>query len=340
MKICIWFKTTARPWGGGNQFLSALGGELMKKGHEVTCTPNTPGTQLILLNSFLKGPGQYLSTREIAQLRHTGDISEWSKLLPHWVWFPIVRRGPLLFHRLDGIPSFYRGEKGKADTLQSMINRLTDFTIFQSQYSRGSFAGLGVTPSRARIIHNGVDPLIFYPPASPLGFRGNRTLRLISVSWSSNPGKGFTVLSRLSQLPNVEVLFVGRWCPSIPPAKVTLLGEMPSLEVAEVLRHSDAFIQAGEHETCSNALLEALACGLPILFRDSGANKELAQPYGTALTNNLGEDLERFRAGYIEFRERALEDRRRFLIDYAADQYLSAFEEAMGSEKHANKTLR
>lgn len=34
---------------------------------------------------------------------------------------------------------------------------------------------------------------------------------------------------------------------------------------------------ASEHEACSNALLEALSCGLPVLYLDDGANGELTR---------------------------------------------------------------
>jgi len=35
------------------------------------------------------------------------------------------------------------------------------------------------------------------------------------------------------------------------------------------------FVFASQNEACSNALLEALACGLPALYLDSGSNGEV-----------------------------------------------------------------
>ena len=51
-------------------------------------------------------------------------------------------------------------------------------------------------------------------------------------------------------------------------------------EVADILRASDLYVTASRHEACSNALLEALACGLPAAFVQSGSNGELVGDAG------------------------------------------------------------
>ena len=39
-------------------------------------------------------------------------------------------------------------------------------------------------------------------------------------------------------------------------------------------------LQLARHETCSNALIEGINCGLPVIYLDSGANREIAERYG------------------------------------------------------------
>ena len=46
---------------------------------------------------------------------------------------------------------------------------------------------------------------------------------------------------------------------------------MASEELAELLRGQDAYVAASLDDPCSNALLEALACGLPALYRRAAA---------------------------------------------------------------------
>jgi len=48
-----------------------------------------------------------------------------------------------------------------------------------------------------------------------------------------------------------------------------------------------------EREACPNHVLEAMACGLPVLYKDSGATKELVGDWaGLAVTeDNFGEQV-------------------------------------------------
>jgi len=78
-----------------------------------------------------------------------------------------------------------------------------------------------------------------------------------------------------------------------------------SEDVAELLRSHDVFVTASLHEACSNALLEALSCGLPAVYVDSGANSELVGEGGLpfsdledvpVLLERLVEEYEAFQA--------------------------------------------
>ena len=60
---------------------------------------------------------------------------------------------------------------------------------------------------------------------------------------------------------------------------------VPSEELADLLRQHDIYISVSLHEPCSNALLEALACGLPVLYRNDGGNPELVSFGGIPFTN-------------------------------------------------------
>jgi len=55
---------------------------------------------------------------------------------------------------------------------------------------------------------------------------------------------------------------------------VQLHGRLPPEEVRRILWNSDAFILASLSEGISNAALEAMACGLPVVASDSGGMRE------------------------------------------------------------------
>jgi glycosyltransferase involved in cell wall biosynthesis len=328
MNICIWFKTTDGPWGGGNQFLRALAKDLSRKGHQISFYPDRDN-EIILINSHNTGTGRMLNPAELAQFRQTRAINYWSRIFPKEFWLLLKRRGPAVVHRLDGAPQIIRGSKSTADTLVPQVNNLSDFTIFQSLYCVESFNSLGIQPKKTAVIYNGVDPDIFFPSTSQKSDR--RELCLAASSWSTNPRKGFKTLAEVSKLPGVKINFLGRWPDSIPSENVILVGPKPSEGVAEVLRAADGMIHAAENEPCSNAVLEALACGLPILYLDSGGTRELAADYGVPLTNDFQQDLIKFRDSIQVFRQRLQDHRQDFLINGASDKYLAAFEIAMST---------
>ena len=329
--ICVLYETVDSPWGGANQFLKALASELIRMGHSVSRHP-APATQVVLINAFNQGPGQQLRPGEVAQLRHSGKITPAGRVLPKSCYTWRRRKGPPLIHRIDRVPELARGHRTSADDIQPAVNRLTDHTIFQTDYCRSIFAEhCGVTPSSWRVIGNAVDPKLFFPNRD--GAWKGGPLRLFAASWSSNPRKGYEALAEISRLPDTELTFVGNWCPDVDPAGTRLLGVRRSDEVAELMRSSHALAHAGWNEACSNTIVEAMACGLPVIYRNSGGSPEQAADYGVPLTDSPSDSLNDLRNYYDHVRGKVLQDRDAFLIHRAANDYLSLFRHAVAKRQ-------
>ena len=247
--LAVFHELEPPPAGGGHQFLRALVGELERRGLDVEHNRISGGTSACLFNSF---------NFDFARLRR------------------FARADCRMVHRVDGPVGAYRGFDDGTDARIAAINaELAQATVLQSRYSLEMHAELGIELRDPVVISNTVDPSIFHPPdeREPLG---DRPLRVIASSWSQNPRKGAEVLGWLDRNLDAQrfaVTFVGQ-----SQQRFERIRHAPPVDshgVARLLREHDVYLAASRDDPCSNALLEALACGLPTAYLDSGGHPEL-----------------------------------------------------------------
>ena len=176
-------------------------------------------------------------------------------------------------------------------------------TVIQSWHTISYLAQLGLSPRRPALILNACDPAIFHPPATPRT-PGPR-LRIIATSWSPNPGKGAAIYQWLDEHldpARYEFTFVGNCPAKLRSARV--LAPLPSEELAAELREHDVYLTASRNDPCSNALMEALSCGLPAIYLDSGGHPELTSFGGLPFTlpHEIPALLDRIRDHYAFYR--------------------------------------
>jgi len=282
------------PYGGGNQFLLALVGELERRGLDVERNCVSGRTPACLYNSF---------NFDFDRLRR--------------FWRADVR----MVHRVDGPIGVYRGFDDGTDARIASINALANVTILQSEFSRAKHEELGIALRNPIVVHNTVDPAIFHPPVEGVG-PGER-LRVIATSWSANPRKGGDVLGWLDDNLDsdaFEVTFAGNT--ELSFGRINVVAPLPSGELAELLRAHDVYLATSRDDPCSNALLEGLACGLPAAFLRSGGHPELVGDAG------LGFDApEELPAVLSKLRDELVERRARIAVptlQEVADRYLEA----------------
>ena len=252
--LALFHEFEPAPAGGGHQFLRALLRELESRGLTVEVNRISGGTPACLFNSF---------NFDFARLRR------------------FARVGCRMVHRVDGPIGAYRGFDDGTDARIAAINaQLADATILQSRYSLAKHAELGIDLREPTVVSNTVDPAIFHPLETREPLDG-RPLRVIASSWSQNPRKGADVLEWLDRnLDPAEatVTFVGQATRAFE--HVRQVGPLDSHGVARALREHDVYLAASRDDPCSNALLEALACGLPAVYLASGGHPELVGDAG------------------------------------------------------------
>jgi glycosyltransferase involved in cell wall biosynthesis len=232
-----------------------------------------------------------------------------------------AREGVRMVHRVDGPIGVYRGFDDGTDARILEINRgFADATVVQSRYSLEKHRELGLELREPVLIPNAPDPEIFHPPLERASLDGRR-VRVIATSWSDNPRKGADVLEWLDQHldpERFELTFVGQTQARLQ--RVRVAGPVGSNCVAELLRSHDVYLAPSRDDPCSNALLEALACGLPAAYRRSGGHPELVGDGGLGFDSveELPDVLSRL-AGELD--ERRASIRVPALAD-VADRYL------------------
>ncbi len=161
-----------------------------------------------------------------------------------------------------------------------------------------SFAGLKANNlKRGFVLYNGIDNK-FLSPLRERDFKRmqlvnipEKTLMFVSVANLVPYKDYYTVLSALEKIKNLGVDFHYLILGDGPLRKdidqfinkagivnnVTILGNVNN--VSEYLKISDIFIHSSKGEGCSNAILEAMAAGLPVVATDTGGTSEIVKPH-------------------------------------------------------------
>lgn len=173
--------------------------------------------------------------------------------------------------------------------------RRADGVVTVSRDLAGRAADLGADPARVRVVYSGVDRRVFHagPRAAAraaVGLADDGTRHLLAVG-NLVPVKGVDVLvEACARLP----ASAGRWVLNVVgggPLKADLEaraarlgiadrvrfhGPRPHAELPDWFRAADLFVLASRSEGVPNVVLEAAACGAPIVATAVGGVPEVA----------------------------------------------------------------
>jgi len=175
--------------------------------------------------------------------------------------------------------------------------KFVDVIISQSTESTKFLIDLGISKVRIVQIPNGVDIHHF----SPLPISVRQSLR--ENLGIRTDDKVACCVNRLHQIKRVDMLIssFAQIVAKFPSAKLLIIGDgklrqklhelASTLEVqkhvffigavedpSKYLQASDLFLLGSDEENQSNALIEAMSCGIPVVATKVGGNKEIVQP--------------------------------------------------------------
>ena len=282
-RICIYPRVESM--GGVGSFRIKFAQGLEARGIEVSYDLDDPHVDLILLLAGTKNLGGLQRARQ---------------------------RGVPIIQRLDGVNwvqrkrwtgfrYHIRAEYGNA-ALTFIRRFFADGVIYQSAFVQNWWEDwYGKTRVPKTVIHNGVDLAVYKPSprsddfsrqsAEALTTWDDKKHRLVMVEGSlaggldAGLGWGVNLAETLHQVHATELLVVGRVDErrkaeilANAKADIRFLGVVPRESIPDINRAADLYFSAEANPPCPNAVIEALACGTPVLGFDTGSLAELVPP--------------------------------------------------------------
>lgn len=278
-------KTTA--WGGGNKTVEKLTSSLIGLGH--TVINNITAEQINDINKFNELNIDVIFCFD-PRPNHQG-------IAYNNMYFMKKHFNAKLFHRIGDI-----GTHGKPELLelQRQSSKLSDFLIFPSMWACNN---LNSENKNYKVIENSPKE-IFYDNRNVNDIlEKNKNIRLVTHHWSNNPKKGFDTYSFLDEnLGNsFKFTYIGRLPAGLKFKNASHIKPLSGPALAKELSSHDIYLTASKEEAGANHVLEAMACGLPVVYHDKGGsineyvgNRGLSFDSNSNVVLKLNEAIENF----------------------------------------------
>jgi len=273
MKISIGMDLQPGPWGGGNQFGHSLVEYLRSKGVEVSFDLISADIDLI----FLTEPRSHLRSSAYSDR----DIAKYLLL---------KNREAVVLHRINECDE----RKGTTNVNRRLknANQCADHTIFISTWLKELFFSQGLKSPGYQIILNGANQRIFNSNGY-LRWDGKEKLRIVTHHWGGGYLKGFDIYGRIDAMlteskwrDRIEFTYIGNIPEGFTFKNTTWTPPTSGVKLAETIRKHHIYISASQNEPAGMHHIEGALCGLPLLYRESGALPEYCNQFGISFHEN------------------------------------------------------
>ncbi|WP_316977628.1 glycosyltransferase family 4 protein [Shumkonia mesophila] len=222
--------------------------------------------------------------------------------LPDFALWLLRRRGMPIVHNQNGVfyPAWFHGDWRARNARMARTYHQADYVFYQSAFCRKSAEHfLGERGGPGEILYNAVDTGVFSPMTDAtepprrflflvtgkidehLFYRLDSTLRGLAEARQQGLDCGLVVAGWVAEAPLARARALADELGL--SGVVAFSGPYTQEEAPAVYRQADAYVMTKHNDPCPNTVLEALACGLPVLYSDSGGVAELVGPCGVGL---------------------------------------------------------
>jgi glycosyltransferase involved in cell wall biosynthesis len=204
------------------------------------------------------------------------------------------RRIPIV-HNQNGVfyPAWYDGDWKAKNAEMAAPYHLADYVFWQSEFCRRSADRfLGERTGDGEVLYNAVDTDHFQPAGVPLqpqprpftflitgklgnhlAYRVTGTIRALADIRRQGLDAQLVVAGWVEGELRAEALTLAEQLDVAPHVQLT--GAYTQQQAPDIYRSADAYVMTKHNDPCPNTVLEALACGLPVVYSASGGVPEL-----------------------------------------------------------------
>ena len=289
IKISIGTNIIEGPWGGGNQFAKSLSSYLKIKGWKVVTDLEDQDIDIILMT----------------EPRITSATSAYNQL--HIAKYVFRHPDTIVVHRINECDE--RKNTKYVNRYLARANKTADFTIFISEFLMKLFLNHGYFKNRKlSYVRNGADPKLFNM-SGKMPWDGETAIKIVTHHWAYNYFKGFDIYEKIGRLHSlkghtIDFTYIGRLPEDIGIGNTKVIPPLFGAELAKELKNHHIYVTGSINEPAGMHHIEGVMCGLPVLYRNSGALPEYCRGFGVMFE------------GPADFEQRLLE-----LIDNYAHYY-------------------
>lgn len=194
-------------------------------------------------------------------------------------------------------PGWYGKGYQRANKNMSCLHSMADYVLYQSQFCKVSaekYLGKRDTENSSDILYNPVDTSVFRPLSKPDKKKSDICILLAGSHWTTY--RVYTALETLQHVhksdKSVRLKISGRFCWNSDhtvaeeqvfkyaeklgvASSVTYTGTYTQDEAPALLNESSLLLHTKYNDPCPRLVVEAMSCGLPVVYSATGGVKEL-----------------------------------------------------------------